>query len=169
MGTVESRSRNYTANFSIIASTKYDLSANYAGVHKIKSTYVDGVLSCMKKGFISSTWNQTGTVTGRLSAKHPNIQGISKYPVQIIKKQYVKGTECGFAASSLIYARKENEIVTISPRTLFVSAKGYMFLAADFSHIELRILAHLSCDPELLKLFQEPETTDVFTTLASQW
>ncbi|CAM5150698.1 unnamed protein product, partial [Natator depressus] len=83
-----------------------------------------------------------------------NIQGISKHPVQIIKKQYVKG--------------KENEIVTISPRTLFVSAKGYMFLAADFSHIELRILAHLSCDPELLKLFQEPETTDVFTTLASQ-
>ncbi|KAG6935888.1 DNA polymerase nu, partial [Chelydra serpentina] len=109
----------------------------------------------MKKGFISSTWNQTGTVTGRLSAKHPNIQGISKHPVQIIKKQYVKG--------------EENEIVTISPRTLFVSAKGYTFLAADFSHIELRILAHLSCDPELLKLFQEPETTDVFTTLASQW
>uniref|UniRef100_A0A8C3IMC4 DNA polymerase nu n=1 Tax=Chrysemys picta bellii TaxID=8478 RepID=A0A8C3IMC4_CHRPI len=108
-----------------------------------------------RQGFISSTWNQTGTVTGRLSAKHPNIQGISKHPVQIIKKQYVKG--------------KENEIVTISPRTLFVSAKGYTFLAADFSHIELRILAHLSCDPELLKLFQEPETTDVFTTLASQW
>ncbi|XP_053885657.1 DNA polymerase nu [Malaclemys terrapin pileata] len=127
----------------------------YRQVHKIKSTYVDGLLSCMKKGFISSTWNQTGTVTGRLSAKHPNIQGISKHPVQIIKKQYVKG--------------KENEIVTISPRTLFVSAKGYTFLAADFSHIELRILAHLSCDPELLKLFQEPETTDVFTTLASQW
>uniref|UniRef100_A0A8C8RIZ3 DNA polymerase nu n=1 Tax=Pelusios castaneus TaxID=367368 RepID=A0A8C8RIZ3_9SAUR len=108
-----------------------------------------------RQGFISSTWNQTGTVTGRLSAKHPNIQGISKHPVQIIKKQYVKG--------------KENEIVTISPRTLFVSVKGYTFLAADFSHIELRILAHLSCDPELLKLFQESETTDVFTTLASQW
>nr|XP_014434825.1 DNA polymerase nu isoform X2 [Pelodiscus sinensis] len=127
----------------------------YRRVHKIKSTYVDGLLSCMKKGFISSTWNQTGTVTGRISAKHPNIQGISKHPVQIIQKQYVKG--------------KENEIVTISPRTLFVSAEGYTFLAADFSHIELRILAHLSCDPELLKLFQEPETTDVFTILASQW
>uniref|UniRef100_A0A8C3IQQ5 DNA polymerase nu n=1 Tax=Chrysemys picta bellii TaxID=8478 RepID=A0A8C3IQQ5_CHRPI len=116
--------------------------------------YLDFFFTSLK-GFISSTWNQTGTVTGRLSAKHPNIQGISKHPVQIIKKQYVKG--------------KENEIVTISPRTLFVSAKGYTFLAADFSHIELRILAHLSCDPELLKLFQEPETTDVFTTLASQW
>uniref|UniRef100_A0A8D0HE33 DNA polymerase nu n=1 Tax=Sphenodon punctatus TaxID=8508 RepID=A0A8D0HE33_SPHPU len=113
-----------------------------------------GILE-MLYGFISSTWNQTGTVSGRLSAKHPNIQGISKQPIEIIKKQYVKG--------------KENERVTISPRAMFVSAKGFSFLAADFSHIELRILAHLSCDPELLKLFQDPEATDVFTTLASQW
>ncbi|XP_062430617.1 DNA polymerase nu [Rhea pennata] len=127
----------------------------YRQVHKIKSTYVDGLLTCTRKGFISSTWNQTGTVTGRLSAKHPNIQGISKHPVKIIKKHYIKG--------------KEEEIVTISPRTLFVSSKGYTFLAADFSHIELRILADLSSDPELLKLFEEPETTDIFTTLASQW
>ncbi|XP_035181551.1 DNA polymerase nu [Oxyura jamaicensis] len=127
----------------------------YRQVRKIKSTYVDGLRTCMRKGFISSTWNQTGTVTGRISSKHPNIQGISKHPVRIIKKQYIKG--------------KEEEIVTISPRALFVSKKGYTFLAADFSHIELRILADLSSEPELLKLFQEPETADIFTTLASQW
>uniref|UniRef100_A0A663NBY9 DNA polymerase nu n=1 Tax=Athene cunicularia TaxID=194338 RepID=A0A663NBY9_ATHCN len=127
----------------------------YRQVHKMKSTYVDGLRTCMRKGFISSTWNQTGTVTGRLSAKHPNIQGISKHPVRITKKQYIKG--------------KEEEIITISPRTLFVSKQGYTFLAADFSHIELRILADLSSEPELLKLFQEPEDTDIFSTLASQW
>ncbi|NXL48018.1 DPOLN polymerase, partial [Podilymbus podiceps] len=127
----------------------------YRQVHKMKSTYVDGLRTCMRKGFISSTWNQTGTATGRLSAKHPNIQGISKHPVRITKKQYIKG--------------KEEETVTISPRTLFVSKNGYTFLAADFSHIELRILADLSSEPELLKLFQEPETTDIFSTLASQW
>ncbi|XP_010073709.1 PREDICTED: DNA polymerase nu, partial [Pterocles gutturalis] len=62
----------------------------YRQVHKMKSTYVDGLRTCMRKGFISSTWNQTGTVTGRLSAKHPNIQGISKHPVRITKKQYIK-------------------------------------------------------------------------------
>ncbi|NXX76002.1 DPOLN polymerase, partial [Urocolius indicus] len=127
----------------------------YRQVHKMKSTYVDGLKTCMRKGFICSTWNQTGTVTGRLSSKHPNIQGISKHPVRIKKKQYIKG--------------KEEEIVTISPRTLFISTKGYTFLAADFSHIELRILADLSSEPELLKLFQEPESTDIFSTLASQW
>ncbi|NXA11562.1 DPOLN polymerase, partial [Sapayoa aenigma] len=127
----------------------------YRQVHKMKSTYVDGLRTCMRKGFISSTWNQTGTVTGRLSAKHPNIQGISKHPVRITKRQYIKG--------------KEEDVVTISPRTLFVSKQGYTFLAADFSHIELRILADLSSEPELLKLFQEPEITDIFSTLASQW
>ncbi|XP_058402552.1 DNA polymerase nu isoform X10 [Diceros bicornis minor] len=127
----------------------------YRQVHKIKSTFVDGLLACMKKGSISSTWNQTGTVTGRLSAKHPNIQGISKHPIQITKPQNFKG--------------KEDEILTISPRTMFVSSEGHTFLAADFSQIELRILAHLSGDPELLKLFQESERDDVFSTLTSQW
>ncbi|XP_008991955.5 DNA polymerase nu isoform X3 [Callithrix jacchus] len=127
----------------------------YRQVHKIKSTFVDGLLACMKKGSISSTWNQTGTVTGRLSAKHPNIQGISKHPIQITKPKNFKG--------------KEDEILTICPRAMFVSSKGHTFLAADFSQIELRILAHLSGDPELLKLFQESERDDVFSTLTSQW
>ncbi|XP_068399668.1 DNA polymerase nu [Eschrichtius robustus] len=126
----------------------------YRQVHKIKSTFVDGLLACMKKGSISSAWNQTGTVTGRLSAKHPNIQGISKHPIQITKPQNFQG---------------KDELLTISPRTVFVSSEGHTFLAADFSQIELRILAHLSGDPELLKLFQESERDDVFSTLTSQW
>ncbi|KAJ1060987.1 hypothetical protein K5549_002274 [Capra hircus] len=128
----------------------------YRQVHKLKSTFVDGLLACMKKikGAVSSTWNQTGTVSGRLSAQHPNIQGISKHPIQITKPQNFKGDE---------------DVLSISPRTAFVSSEGHSFLAADFSQIELRILAHLSGDPELLKLFQESERDDVFSTLTSQW
>ncbi|XP_068831094.1 DNA polymerase nu [Capricornis sumatraensis] len=126
----------------------------YRQVHKLKSTFVDGLLACMEKGAVSSTWNQTGTVSGRLSAKHPNIQGISKHPIQITKPQNFKGDE---------------DELSISPRTAFVSSEGHTFLAADFSQIELRILAHLSGDPELLKLFQESERDDVFSTLTSQW
>ncbi|XP_052497754.1 DNA polymerase nu [Budorcas taxicolor] len=126
----------------------------YRQVHKLKSTFVDGLLACMKKGAVSSTWNQTGTVSGRLSAKHPNIQGISKHPIQITKPQNFKGDE---------------DELSISPRMAFVSSEGHTFLAADFSQIELRILAHLSGDPELLKLFQESERDDVFSTLTSQW
>ncbi|XP_075427062.1 DNA polymerase nu isoform X4 [Ascaphus truei] len=127
----------------------------YRQIQKIKSTFVDGLLSCISKGCVSSTWNHTGTVSGRLSAKHPNIQGVPRLPVQITKQQCIQD--------------KENETITINPRSMFISAKGCTFLAADFSQIELRILAHFSSDPELLKLFQETESTDVFTTLASQW
>ncbi|KAM9330331.1 DNA polymerase nu [Gastrophryne carolinensis] len=124
-------------------------------MQKIKSTFIDGLSTYMTKGCVSPTWNQTGTVSGRLSAKHPNIQGISKLSVQFEKRQKEPG--------------KDKEIVTINPRSMFISAKGHTFLAADFSQIELRLLAHFSSDPELLKLFYASEETDVFTKLTSQW
>ncbi|XP_072113537.1 DNA polymerase nu [Mobula birostris] len=130
----------------------------YRQIHKIKSTYIDGLLFCMRKGgqgCVSPTWNQTGTVSGRLSAKHPNIQAIPKQPVQMTKLQYIRG--------------READVISISPRSMFLSSDGWTFLAADFSHIELRILAHLTSDSELLRLFQEPEPPDIFTSLASQW
>ncbi|KAM9406208.1 DNA polymerase nu [Salvelinus alpinus] len=127
----------------------------YRQVHKIKSTFVDGVLSCMmSKNFISSTWYQTSAVTGRISAKHPNFQALPRQPVQITKKQYVQG--------------KEAEVVTVHPRAMFIPQDGYTFLAADFCQVELRLLAHLSSDPELQRIFNNPQA-DVFTMLASQW
>nr|XP_025854657.1 DNA polymerase nu [Vulpes vulpes] len=127
----------------------------YRRVHKTKSAFVDGLLAFVRKGSISSMWNQTGTVTGRLSARHPNMQGISKHPIKITKPQNFKGTE--------------GTMLTISPRSMFVAPESHTFLAADFSQIELRILAHLSGDPELLKLFRESGRDDVFSTLTSQW
>uniref|UniRef100_A0A3P8ZGS3 DNA-directed DNA polymerase n=1 Tax=Esox lucius TaxID=8010 RepID=A0A3P8ZGS3_ESOLU len=115
----------------------------YRQVHKIKSTFVDGILSCMmSKNSISSTWYQTSAVTGRISAKHPG---------------------CVFGPLG-----KEAEVVTVHPRSMFIPQDGYSFLAADFCQVELRLLAHLSSDPELLRIFHNPQA-DVFTMLASQW
>ncbi|KAJ8390323.1 hypothetical protein AAFF_G00108920 [Aldrovandia affinis] len=126
----------------------------YRQVHKMKSTFVDGILSCVKKTYISSTWNQTSAVSGRLSAKQPNFQALPRQPVQISKKQYVQG--------------KDAELVTVHPRDMFIPREGWTFLAADFCQVELRLLAHLTSDPELLRLFLDPGP-DVFTMLASQW
>ncbi|XP_075948320.1 DNA polymerase nu [Anarhichas minor] len=127
----------------------------YRQVHKIKSTFVDGILSCMaSKSYVSSTWNQTSAVTGRISAKHPNFQALPRQPLQITRKQYVQG--------------KEEEVVTVHPRAMFIPQDGWTFLAADFCQVELRLLAHLSSDPELLRIFINPQA-DVFTMLASQW
>ncbi|XP_016532666.1 DNA polymerase nu isoform X1 [Poecilia formosa] len=127
----------------------------YRQVHKIKSTFVDGILSCMKsKNYISSTWHQTSAVTGRISAKHPNFQALPRQPLQISQKQNIQG--------------KEEEVVTIHPRDMFIPREGWSFLAADFCQVELRLLAHFSSDPELLRVFTDPQA-DVFTLLASQW
>ncbi|XP_041821653.1 DNA polymerase nu [Chelmon rostratus] len=127
----------------------------YRQVHKIKSTFVDGILSCMmNKNYISSTWYQTSVVTGRISAKHPNFQALPRQPLQITRKQCIQG--------------KEEEVVSVHPRAMFIPQEGWTFLAADFCQVELRLLAHLSSDPELLRIFTHPQA-DVFTMLASQW
>ncbi|XP_067300083.1 DNA polymerase nu-like isoform X2 [Pseudorasbora parva] len=126
----------------------------YRQIHKIKTAFVDGILSCTNKTFISSTWNQTTTVSGRLSAKHPNFQALPKQPLQISKKQYIQG--------------KNFDVVTVHPRAMFIPREGWTFLSADFCQVELRLLAHLSADPQLLRIFQNPEA-DAFTMLAAQW
>eukprot|EP00066_Takifugu_rubripes_P028942 XP_011618208.1 PREDICTED: DNA polymerase nu isoform X2 [Takifugu rubripes] len=127
----------------------------YRQVHKIKSTFVDGILSCVKnKDFISSKWHQTSAVTGRISSKHPNFQALPRQPLQITQKGSIQ--------------EKEEEVVKIHPRAMFIPQEGWTFVAADFCQVELRLLAHFSSDPELLRIFSHPQS-DVFTMLASQW
>uniref|UniRef100_A0A672GA81 Polymerase (DNA directed) nu n=1 Tax=Salarias fasciatus TaxID=181472 RepID=A0A672GA81_SALFA len=100
--------------------------------------------------YISSTWLQTSAVTGRISAKHPVSNG----------------------GPTLLHSPQDrvelSEVVTVHPRAMFVPPEGWSFLAADFCQVELRLLAHLSADPELLRIFSSPQA-DVFTMLASQW
>ncbi|XP_061769611.1 DNA polymerase nu [Nerophis ophidion] len=127
----------------------------YRQVHKTKSTFVDGILSCMMgRDYISSTWSQTSVVTGRISAKHPNFQAIPRQPLTISKRQYIHG--------------KEEEVVTVHPRAMFIPQEGWAFVAADFCQVELRLLAHFSSDPELLRIFKYHQA-DIFAMLASQW
>ncbi|XP_068612187.1 DNA polymerase nu [Brachionichthys hirsutus] len=129
----------------------------YRQVHKFKSTFVDGVLSCvMSKDYVSSKWSQTSAVTGRISSKHPNFQALPRQPLPITRKQHIQGKE------------EEEEVVIVHPRAMFVPPGGRTFLAADFCQVELRLLAHLSSDPELLHIFTNPKA-DVFTMLASRW
>uniref|UniRef100_A0A672YL87 Polymerase (DNA directed) nu n=1 Tax=Sphaeramia orbicularis TaxID=375764 RepID=A0A672YL87_9TELE len=90
--------------------------------------------------YISSTWFQTSAVTGRITSKHP-------VSIDILPSI---------------------DILTVHPRSMFISQDGWTFLAADFCQVELRLLAHLTSDPELLRIFTVPEA-DVFAMLASQW
>ena len=105
---------------------------------KLKNTYVDVLPELVgADGRLHTTFNPTGSATGRLSSLNPNLQNI---PAR---------TELG------------REI-----RKAFVAAEGTTLLAADYSQIELRVLAHMSGDPKLVAAFQSGE--DIHTLTASE-
>ena len=110
----------------------------YRGLAKLKSTYADGLAEFIEDdGRIHTSFNQTITATGRISSTEPNLQNI---PMR---------TELG----RLI-------------RKVFVPKEGYVFADADYSQIELRILAHMSADEGLISAYHEGE--DIHRITASK-
>lgn len=110
----------------------------YRTLAKLKSTYCDGLLKVIDEdGRIRSNFNQTETRTGRISSTEPNLQNI---PVR---------TDLG------------REM-----RKFFKAKDGYVFVDADYSQIELRVLAHVSGDKNMIDAFKN--NTDIHTVTASQ-
>jgi DNA polymerase-1 len=112
---------------------------DYRQLTKLKSTYVDALPALLNRtsGRLHTTFGQTGTATGRLSSANPNLQNI---PIR---------TELG------------REI-----RAAFTAEPGHVLLAADYSQIELRLLAHFSKDPLLVEAYRRGD--DIHTLTASQ-
>lgn len=110
----------------------------YRQLAKLKSTYADGLDSFIdeKDGRIHTTFNQTITATGRLSSTEPNLQNI---PIRMELGRQI--------------------------RKVFVPEPDYVFLDADYSQIELRVLAHMSGDERLIEAYRE--NADIHRTTAS--
>ena len=110
----------------------------YRTLAKLKSTYADGLLTCLDvDGRIRSTFQQTVTATGRLSSTEPNLQNI---PIRMELGRLI--------------------------RKVFVPQDGYVFVDADYSQIELRLLAHMSGDEVLINAYNEAQ--DIHRLTASQ-
>ena len=103
---------------------------------KLKSTYVDKLATLVhpQTGRIHTSFNQTITATGRLSSSNPNLQNI---PIRTEEGQRI--------------------------RQAFIAEPGHKFLAADYSQIDLRVLAHYSQDPALLDAFRNNEDVHLRT------
>jgi DNA polymerase-1 len=111
---------------------------SYRQLAKLKSNYVDSLpLLADEHGRVHTTFNQVGTATGRLSSTNPNLQNI---PIR---------TALG------------REI-----RAAFIAAPGNVLLSADYSQIELRLMAHFSQDPLLLHAYRNDQ--DIHTLTASE-
>ena len=110
----------------------------YRGLAKLKSTYADGLAAYIDEGGrIHSTFNQTITATGRISSTEPNLQNI---PMRLELGRRI--------------------------RKVFVPMEGYLFMDADYSQIELRVLAHMSGDKQLIEAYKMDE--DIHRITASK-
>lgn len=110
----------------------------YRFITKLKSTYIEGLAKVAgEDGIVHTDFNQMQTATGRLSSSDPNLQNI---PVREDEGKALRG--------------------------LFVARKGHTLVAADYSQIELRVMAHLSGDAGLVKAYNEG--VDIHTTVARE-
>ena len=105
---------------------------------KLKNTYVDALPEMVNPntGRIHTSYNQTGAITGRIASNSPNLQNI---PIRSDVGQQI--------------------------RRAFVAKPGHLFMAADYSQVELRILAHISQDEALLRAFRQDQ--DIHRTTAA--
>lgn len=102
---------------------------DYRRLTKLYSTYLEGLLAAGEAGVIHTTYNQTVAVTGRLSSENPNLQNI---PIRTPEGRMIR-------------------------RAFKPVAEGNLLLCADYSQIELRILAHITGDPGLQEAFRKGE------------
>lgn len=110
----------------------------YRQLTKLKSTYADGLeVYIQDDGRIHGKFHQTITATGRISSTEPNLQNI---PIRMELGRLI--------------------------RKVFVPEDGYVFVDADYSQIELRVLAHMSGDPNLIQAYREEQ--DIHKMTASQ-
>ncbi len=110
----------------------------YRGLAKLKSTYADGLAAYIDESSrIHSTFNQTITATGRISSTEPNLQNI---PMRMELGRRI--------------------------RKVFIPMDGYLFMDADYSQIELRVLAHMSGDRQLIEAYKMDE--DIHRITASK-
>ncbi|MEW6333098.1 MAG: DNA polymerase I [Thermodesulfobacteriota bacterium] len=110
----------------------------YRGMVKLKSTYIDSLPEMVhpRTGRVHTSYNQTVTATGRLSSSNPNLQNI---PIRTLEGKRIRQT--------------------------FIAPPGWVIVSADYSQIELRVLAHLSGDESLIEAFTAGE--DIHSRTAS--
>jgi DNA polymerase-1 len=142
-GTRKTKTGHYSTRASVLEGLRGDhpiieAILDYRELSKLKSTYVDSLPDLINEqtGRIHTSYNPTGTVTGRISSSNPNLQNI---PIRTEEGRRV--------------------------RRAFVAEDGWLLVGADYSQIELRVMAHVSQDESMIDAFRRDE--DIHATTAA--
>lgn len=142
-GLPKTKTGHYSTNAEVLEKLRHahpvvELILQHRELAKLKSTYVDALPQLVnpQTGRVHTSYNQTGTVTGRLSSSNPNLQNI---PIRTEEGRRV--------------------------RRAFVARPGWKLIGADYSQIELRVMAHVSGDAGLIEAFRRGE--DIHTSTAA--
>ncbi len=142
-GLPKTKTGHYSTNAEVLERLRgahpiVELILRHRELSKLKSTYVDALPQLVnpQTGRVHTSYNQTGTVTGRLSSSNPNLQNI---PIRTEEGRRV--------------------------RRAFIAQPGWKLIGADYSQIELRVMAHVSGDEGLLEAFTRGE--DIHTSTAA--
>ena len=144
-----------------------DIVLRYRHVQKFQATFVTSLNQRTRNGKLYSTWSQTSASTGRIISSKPDLQNLPRASLVLdsVCSDRIGSIALEQIAPSLSLANGAPP--SISVRSAFVAAPGKLFVGADFSQLEMRLLAHVSQDTSLIDFFNQGK--DIHALVASKW
>jgi DNA polymerase I-like protein with 3'-5' exonuclease and polymerase domains len=144
-----------------------DIVLRYRHVQKFQSNWVASLNRRRIQGKLYSTWSQTSASTGRVISSKPNLQNLPR--ASLILDSVCSENIGSIALETIAPSLSSNNHAppSISVRSAFIASPGNVFVGADFSQLEMRLLAHVSQDPSLIEFFIQGK--DIHALVASKW
>lgn len=139
----------------------------YRQIQKFLSNWVSSLNKFKVQGSLHSNWSQTAAATGRVISSRPNLQNLPRASLAldaVCSTAHIGSIILEHVAPSLSPTQL---LPSISVRSAFVARPGMVFVSADFSQLEMRLLAHVSQEDTLIDFFNQGK--DIHTLVASKW
>lgn len=144
-----------------------DIILRYRHVQKFWSNWITSLNQRRVVSELHSTWSQTSAATGRIVSSRPNLQNLPRASLVLdsVCTEYIGSLPLAQVAPSLEAARTSPP--SISVRSAFFARPGMVLVGADFSQLEMRLLAHVANEESLIEFFRQGK--DIHTLVAARW
>lgn len=139
----------------------------YRQIQKFLSNWVSSLNRFKVMGTLHSNWSQTAAATGRVTSSRPNLQNLPRASLaldSVCRSAHIGSIALEHVAPSL---SPSQPLPSISVRSAFVARPGMVFVGADFSQLEMRLLAHVAQEESLIEFFNQGK--DIHAQVAAKW